>query len=167
MAGGGLVGFVKQNLTMKTIVLSALAIAIGAVIGLGAYTFIFAKGFSYFGTDPKNCANCHAMNEQYDAWMAGSHSKVATCNDCHLPHDNIVHKYWVKAEDGFLHGLKFSTGWYPENIEIRDVNKKVTEHACLSCHEDLTEEMRMPYKNASHDTQVSCLKCHSEVGHRK
>ena len=77
MAGGGLVGFVKQNLTMKTIVLSALAIAIGAVIGLGAYTFIFAKGFSYFGTDPKNCANCHAMNEQYDAWMP--RATTATC----------------------------------------------------------------------------------------
>lgn len=164
MAGGGIVETVKKYLDMKTIVLSLLAIAIGGVIGLGVYTFVFAKGLSYFGTNPATCANCHAMNEEYDAWQAGSHHAVATCNDCHLPHDNIVHKYWVKAEDGFLHGLKFSTGWYPENIQIRDVNKKVAEKNCLHCHEGLTEDVQM---TRTHDTQVSCLKCHSEVGHRK
>lgn len=164
MAGGGVVDTIKKYVDMKMIVLSVLAIAIGAVIGLGVFTFVFAKGFSYFGTDPKSCANCHVMNEQYNAWQAGSHHAVATCNDCHLPHDNVVHKYWVKAEDGFLHGLKFSTGWYPENIQIRDVNKKVAESACLYCHQDLTSDIQM---TRTHDTQVSCIKCHSEVGHRK
>lgn len=164
MAGGGIVDAVKKYLDMKTIVLSLLAIAMGGVIGLGVYTFVFAKGLSYFGTNPATCANCHAMNEQYDAWQAGSHHAVATCNDCHLPHDNIVHKYWVKAEDGFLHGLKFSTGWYPENIQIRDVNKRVAENNCLHCHQGLTEDVQM---TRTHDTKVSCLQCHSEVGHRK
>lgn len=153
-----------RSIGMKGIVLSALAVVIGAVIGLAAYTFIFAKGFSYFSTDPKACVNCHVMNKEYDAWQAGSHHTVATCADCHLPHDNVVHKYWVKAEDGFLHGLKFSTGWYPENIKIRDVNARVAEHACLNCHKDLVGQIEM---TRNHDTQVSCIKCHSEVGHRK
>lgn len=153
-----------QGLGMKTIVMSVLAVALGGVIGLGVYTFVFAKGYSYFGRDPQNCVNCHVMNKEYNAWKAGSHHDVATCDDCHLPDDNIVHKYWGQAEDGFLHGLKFSTGWYPENIKIRDVNMRVTEAACLRCH----QQMVWPINSTrTHDTQVSCVHCHSEVGHRK
>lgn len=29
------------------------------------------------------------MNEQFDGWMRSSHRSVATCNDCHAPHDLI------------------------------------------------------------------------------
>ncbi len=37
------------------------SVAAGVVLGLGAFTFIYAEGLSYFGTDPKACAHCHIM----------------------------------------------------------------------------------------------------------
>ena len=39
----------------------------GALIGLGAYTFVYAKGYSYLTNDPRACANCHIMRDHYDA----------------------------------------------------------------------------------------------------
>jgi cytochrome c nitrite reductase small subunit len=64
-----------------------IAVMAGLVAGLGAYTFIYAKGYSYMTNDPKACNNCHIMNEQFDGWAKSSHKKVAACNDCHTPHD--------------------------------------------------------------------------------
>lgn len=73
-----------------------LAILLGVVIGLGAYTFIYAKGYSYLTNNPAACANCHVMQAEYVAWQKSSHHSVATCNDCHTPH-NLIGKYAVKA----------------------------------------------------------------------
>src|SRR5688572_32577853 len=42
--------------------------------------------------------------EHFDAWNKSSHRAVATCNDCHTPH-NLVGKYTVKAKNGFWHSL--------------------------------------------------------------
>jgi hypothetical protein len=44
------------------------ACLLGIPVGVGAFTFVYAKGFSYLSTDPKACVNCHIMNSQYDAW---------------------------------------------------------------------------------------------------
>ena len=41
---------------------------LGAVVGLGLYTFVYARGASYLGNDPAACVNCHVMTEQYDGW---------------------------------------------------------------------------------------------------
>jgi cytochrome c nitrite reductase small subunit len=60
-----------------------LGVSIGMAIGLGVYTFVYAKGASYLTNNPASCANCHIMNEQYDGWLKSSHRAVATCNDCH------------------------------------------------------------------------------------
>ncbi|MDI7269716.1 MAG: cytochrome c nitrite reductase small subunit, partial [Myxococcota bacterium] len=53
-----------------------LAAGAGAAGGLGFFTFVYAKGFSYLTDDPKACANCHVMTEQYDGWAKGSHRSV-------------------------------------------------------------------------------------------
>lgn len=149
-------------LTKPRLLMVAAIFVVGSLIGVGLFTFIYAKGISYLGTDPAACVNCHVMERQYDAWLAGSHSNVAGCNDCHAPHDNIIHKYYVKGENGFWHALKFTTGWYPENIEIRETNRKVTNEACLYCHADFTSNMRM----TSGSEQINCISCHVNVGHR-
>lgn len=149
-------------LTRGNILLAAAVFVVGSLIGVGLFTFSFAKGFSYLGNDPATCANCHVMEEHYGAWLAGSHSNVATCNDCHAPHDNIVSKYVVKADNGFWHGLKFTTGWYPENIEIRESNRQVTNRACLYCHAEFTSDMRL----TAGAEQIDCTSCHATVGHQ-
>ena len=62
-----------------------VAVVLGAALGLGSYTFVYARGWSYMTDDPRACANCHVMNEQYDGWIKSSHRSVAVCNDCHVP----------------------------------------------------------------------------------
>jgi cytochrome c nitrite reductase small subunit len=45
-----------------------LAILAGAMIGLGGYTFVYAKGHSFLSNDPQAYTNCHVMNAQYDGF---------------------------------------------------------------------------------------------------
>ncbi len=40
---------------------------------MAAFTFRYAEGLSYFSTDPKACANCHIMNDQFVSWSKGPH----------------------------------------------------------------------------------------------
>lgn len=154
----------KRVWSVGSVLLVVASLLVGGAVGLAAYTFIYAKGFSYFGSDPQTCANCHVMQPYYDSWLAGPHQPFAGCGDCHVPHDNIVHKYYVKAENGFHHGLKFTTGDYPENIEARPVTVKITNEACLYCHADLTNDIRHPGSGADGDV-FDCVRCHSGVGH--
>lgn len=51
----------------------ATAVILGAAIGLGLFTFVYAGGTAYLGNDPAACANCHVMNEHYAAWRKSSH----------------------------------------------------------------------------------------------
>ena len=41
---------------------------LGMLLSVGAYTFIYAKGFAYLTNDPAACANCHIMENHYRAW---------------------------------------------------------------------------------------------------
>jgi cytochrome c nitrite reductase small subunit len=139
------------------------ALLLGLVIGLCGYTFIYAKGYSYLTNDPQACANCHVMRAQYDGWLKSSHHSVATCNDCHTPH-NIVGKYAVKANNGFWHSFYFTSGWYPDTIEITKFDHKVAEAACRHCHENITSAID---GNVVHGKAegLECTRCHNSVGH--
>lgn len=138
--------------------LSVLVIVIGSLIGLaaglGAYTFVYAKGYSYLTNDPAACANCHVMNDYYSGWLKGPHRAVAACNDCHTPH-TPVGKYMTKASNGFWHSFYFTTGHYPDNLEIKPRNLRVTEGACRSCHAEIVHAIESD----------SCIRCHFDVGH--
>jgi cytochrome c nitrite reductase small subunit len=137
------------------------ALAIGLVLGLGAYTFIYAKGYAYLTDDPRACANCHVMEEQYSAWLKSSHKGAAVCNDCHTPEGSIS-KYVVKASNGFWHSFAFTTGRFPHTLAIKPSNREVTESRCRSCHRELTSGIDIPDKNGE---GVACTKCHANVGH--
>jgi cytochrome c nitrite reductase small subunit len=63
----------------------SIAVLLGVLLGLGAYTFRYAEGLSYFSTDPRACVNCHIMRDAYDSWQKASHHAAATCVECHLP----------------------------------------------------------------------------------
>jgi cytochrome c nitrite reductase small subunit len=154
----------------------AASAVIGMSLGLGLFTFGYARGSSYLTNDPAACANCHIMSEHYAAWMKGSHHTVATCNDCHTPH-NVVGKYVVKARNGFWHSFYFTTGNFPDPLRITGRNREVTEHACRYCHADITEAIdhapettsppvEQAQGTAAHsDEPISCIRCHRYVGH--
>ena len=48
-----------------------LAGLVGLVADIGLFTFDYGEGLSYFSTDPRACANCHIMNDQYASWLKG------------------------------------------------------------------------------------------------
>lgn len=139
----------------------AVAGALGVLGGLGAFTLGYGDGASYLSNDPRACANCHVMQPQYDSYLKSSHENVATCNDCHLPH-NFAGKWLTKADNGFFHSLAFTTGDFHEPIQIKARNRRVTQGACLYCHADFVDHM-LPVEPGG-DVQL-CVHCHADVGH--
>ena len=146
---------------LKNTLTLLISILIGVAAGLGAYTFLYAKGSSYLTNNPAACANCHIMNDQYNGWIKSSHKAVAVCNDCHTPH-TLVSKYVTKASNGFWHSFAFTTGKFHEPIRIKKHNLEVTEGACRSCHDDMVQAI----SGSGNRTQsLSCISCHADVGH--
>lgn len=139
-----------------------LPVLFGSLVGTGTFTFMYANGASYLSNDPNACANCHVMNDHLSAWRKSSHHAVATCNDCHAPHDSLIGKYFVKGVNGWNHSLAFTTGRFPDEMQMTDFNRKVTENACRHCHGELTNSIETTHAQGE---MVSCLRCHHEVGH--
>ena len=139
------------------------AVLAGVLIGVGGYTFVYAKGYSYLTNDPAACANCHIMREHFAAWNRSSHRAVAVCNDCHTPPD-LIGKYTTKAQDGFWHSFYFTTGNYPDPLRITPRNQRVTETACRKCHAELTASIDSTPQHQDRALLV-CTKCHNDVGH--
>jgi cytochrome c nitrite reductase small subunit len=142
-------------------VLLILGILLGVTLGIGTYTFLYAKGYSYMTNDPEACANCHVMNEQYDGWLKSSHRAVAVCNDCHTP-SGFLPKYMTKAENGFRHSFAFTTGLFPEPIRITNHDREITNGACRKCHGDIVEAIEGPHPESQ---MLVCLDCHKSMGH--
>ncbi len=139
----------------------AIGIIIGIAAGVGGYTFIYAKGYSYLTNNPASCANCHIMQEHYDGWIKSSHRAVATCNDCHTP-PGFIAKYATKASNGFWHSFAFTSGRFPEPLRIKPHNREVAERACRKCHQEIVEAIEGPHSDGYN---LSCIRCHSSVGH--
>jgi cytochrome c nitrite reductase small subunit len=141
------------------------AAALGIAFGLGLFTFGYAKGASYLTNDPAACANCHVMAEHFAAWQRASHRAVATCNDCHTPH-NLIGKYVTKARNGFWHSFYFTTGRYPDPLRITPRNHDVTEGTCRYCHQEIVAAIDVAQATPVHaDARLSCVRCHTYVGH--
>jgi cytochrome c nitrite reductase small subunit len=138
-----------------------LAGIVGVLLCVGLFTFGYARGAAYLTDDPSACGNCHVMRENVESWRKSSHGKVAVCNDCHTP-PGFVGKYTTKAINGFFHSLAFTTQRFPDDIYITERNFKVTERACLKCHEDIVSGIRA---TREHRQDVSCIACHRTVGH--
>lgn len=142
------------------------AVLLGVSAGLGAYTFSYAKGLSYFGTDPRACTNCHIMEPEFAGWQKGSHHGVAVCIDCHLPH-SFVSKYLTKAENGYRHGKLFTTQTFEEPITIKPAGLAILQSNCERCHADLVHDIVRPESQgaAAAARDFPCIHCHWTVGH--
>lgn len=140
----------------------------GVIVGLGFYILRISNAASYLSDNPETCINCHVMGPQYATWSHSAHREVTNCNDCHVPHDNVVSKYFFKAKDGLRHATMFTLRKEPQVIFIKEAGKEVVQQNCIRCHEKLvTENAGIARFDASRHYRMerSCVECHRETPH--
>lgn len=143
-------------------------IVIGSMFGLGFYALYLSRATSYMSDDPKACINCHVMTPHYMTWNKSSHREVATCNDCHVPQDDLFSKYFFKAKDGLYHSYVFTTRTEPEVIRAKEASVEVIHQNCVRCHIDQVTDAKLQGEVADHvhsRTDRLCWECHKEVPH--
>ena len=154
--------FTVLNPKQSSRLLVFLALLVGGVAGLGAFTFHYGEGLSYFSKDPRACANCHIMQSEYDSWTKGPHHDTARCVDCHLPHA-FIPKYIAKADNGYRHSKGFTLLDFHEPIQIKPRNAVILQENCLRCHGDFVHDIVRGSTTA--EDAVQCVHCHRGVGH--
>jgi len=146
-----------------------LIVCAGIVIGLGALFLYLLRAHTYIADDPSACVNCHIMTPYYASWSHSSHGRDATCNDCHVPHQNLAMKYGFKAMDGMKHVAYFVTHSERQAIMAEDMSAQVIMDNCIRCHTQLNQEFvktgRMGYMKTKRDEGKTCWDCHRNVPH--
>jgi cytochrome c nitrite reductase small subunit len=143
-------------------------ILLGILFGLGAHILYVSNAVSYLSNDPNACINCHVMTPQYATWERSSHAKVATCNDCHVPHDNFIRTYYFKAMDGLRHATMFTFRLEPQVIRIKEAGRNAVQENCIRCHSNQIHPIALrAINNRSVEDQRPgyCWDCHREVPH--
>ena len=142
-----------------------VTIVTGFLFGFGLVVLKISNATSYLSDDPKSCMNCHVMTPQYATWEKSSHSKTAVCVDCHIPHDNIIHKFLFKASDGLRHSTIFTFRLEPQVIKIKEAGIDVVQQNCIRCHSNLVEKISIAKNLEIHKNGKLCWDCHREVPH--
>src|SRR3989339_617808 len=143
-------------------------LALGVFTGLFGFSFYVSKAWSYLSDDPKTCVNCHIMAPQYATWTHNSHRQYANCNDCHVPHNNVLNKYFFKARDGMRHSYMFTLRLEPQIVHIKEAGQRVVQNNCIRCHENLlTDEPVLSQTLEAHHNRMDrqCWSCHRETPH--
>ena len=131
-----------------------------AVIALGFFVYV-TDAPAYGGSAPETCANCHAMDSQYENWYHAPHEKVTECVDCHLPHTNVVAYYFEKGRQGAKDVYAFTTGNIPVAIRASERSKSIIQSNCLRCHQATVESVVM----GAQPFDRNCWDCHRNVAH--
>jgi cytochrome c nitrite reductase small subunit len=143
-------------------------IMLGILAGILSFLVHVSRAPSYLSDKPSTCTNCHIMAPQYATWSHSSHREAAHCNDCHVPHNNVVNKYYFKAKDGMRHATIFTLRKEPQVIFIKEAGKEAVHKNCIRCHEQLfSSRPGMPAGNefSRLHTERDCLDCHRETPH--
>ena len=141
---------------------------LGVFVGIAALLFHVSNASSYLSKDPKACINCHVMIPQFAAWERSSHARVASCVDCHVPHDNIFRTYFFKLKDGTRHATIFTMRTEPQVIRIHSEGAAVVQENCLHCHQSLLSDTSIhqaTYEDYEAGDAKLCWECHREVPH--
>ena len=144
-------------------------IAAGVFTGLILFILYAGNADSYLSDNPETCINCHVMNTQYATWQYSSHSNVANCNDCHIPHNNLLSKFLFKASDGLRHSTIFTLRLEPQVIRIKDAGAEVVQENCERCHGGiLSFHETIEYATGQkEENERYCWDCHRETPHGK
>lgn len=141
----------------------------GAFVGLAAYLVYVSRAYSYLSDDPSVCVNCHVMGPYYATWQHSSHKNVATCNDCHVPHNNALNKYFFKAKDGLRHSYVFTMRGEPMAMKAIAESREVIYANCVRCHAQLNQTFVQTGHLTPHDLDrgngKACWDCHRDVPH--
>lgn len=109
------------------------------------------------------------MTPYYQSWNHSSHAQWATCNDCHVPHNNVINKYAFKAKDGLYHAAVFTVKGEPQVIRPRDESYGVIMDNCIRCHTQLNTEFvktgMISYCEVKEGKGKACWDCHTQVPH--
>ncbi|MDP2653314.1 MAG: cytochrome c nitrite reductase small subunit [Candidatus Omnitrophota bacterium] len=141
---------------------------LGGLCGLGLLIFNVSNASSYLSEDPRTCINCHVMVPQYETWQKGSHGRDVTCMDCHVPHDNIIHKYEFKAKDGTRHATIFTLRQEQQVIRIKPEGRAVVQENCIRCHSGILQDVsihKTTYEDYLKGDGKLCWECHRDVPH--
>ena len=156
------------------IFLALLVVLFIAVI----YTFYNAKGMSYLSNNSEACNNCHIMNDVYNDYIKGPHSKKikgeprASCGDCHLPH-NFIDKWIAKAQSGLGHAyyFTFKLDSLPTNLDATEKTHRIVQNNCMNCHAEMAAHaINATVKTsgkAKANEPLDCTFCHAGVGHKR
>ncbi len=159
-----LIRFIRPPNSWKT----SVSVLTGAMFGLIAYLFVISKADSYLSDNPDTCINCHIMAPQYATWNHSAHREKASCNDCHVPHDNVINKYFFKGKDGFGHASAFVMRNEPQVIKIKEASMNVVQQNCIRCHGGLITDSKLMHKtNKFHNEREGrkCWECHRHTPH--
>ena len=146
-----------------------LLVVAGVICGLGGLFLYLLRAHTYIADDPSACVNCHIMTPYYATWSHSSHGRDATCNDCHVPHQNLAMKYGFKAMDGLKHVGYFVTHSERQAIMAEEMSAEVIMDNCIRCHTQLNQEFvktgRMGYSEQMKAGGKVCWDCHRNVPH--
>ncbi|WP_099463069.1 cytochrome c nitrite reductase small subunit [Parabacteroides provencensis] len=141
----------------------------GILAGLGVYTIYMSRVHTYASDDPSACINCHIMTPYYQSWSHSSHGKWTSCNDCHVPQDNVFNKYTFKAMDGLYHSTVFTFKAEPQVIRPRDASSGVIMNNCIRCHTQLNTEFvktgMIEFAQTKEGEGKACWDCHRNTPH--
>ena len=138
-----------------------LSLCVGAALGMLLFVGRISNAVSYLSDSPETCMNCHVMTDAYATWKRGSHARVASCTDCHVPHSNVIAKYAFKGMDGMKHSYVFTTRQEPQVLRLSHGARPVVQANCIRCHQDQIAMIRL---SASSDQP--CWRCHQGIhGH--
>ncbi len=143
----------------------------GLIAGLGAYTVYVSRLHTYASDDASACVNCHVMSPYYQSWQHSSHAPWTSCNDCHVPHQNVAAKYAFKAMDGLYHAAVFTFRAEPQVIRPRAASSKVIMANCIRCHTQLNTEFvstgMIDFAATERGEGKACWDCHRNVPHTR
>lgn len=144
-------------------------IVLGVIVGGGGFFLYMLRAHTYLADDPAACVNCHIMGPYYATWFHSSHSRNATCNDCHVPHENAFRKWAFKGMDGMRHVAVFLTRGEKEVLRANKESSQVIMNNCIRCHTQLNTEFvstgRIDYMMSQVGEGKACWDCHREVPH--
>lgn len=144
-----------------------VTLMLGVLAGLAVLLFDVSQASSYLSDNPATCVNCHVMAPEYASWSNSKHRLAATCNDCHVPHDNYLRHYAFKASDGARHAFMFTFRLEPQVIRIHEAGQRVVQENCVRCHVNQLGETKLAMVRGDAHPQdgMRCWGCHTGTPH--